>query len=141
MAIAVAAAVAAPPAQARALAPRAESVFFGPDKVSVGPVKARCKLTLRTRLPASTPTRLEFYPRSFIMPWESEESPDAWQWRPVARVVVAAGRVTHTLKITSDGYWRYWSPSGVSEPRFIDVYPTSDLSDPGIPGYTNECRR
>jgi hypothetical protein len=55
--------------------------------------------------------------------------------------VVTAGRVTHTLRITSDGYWRYWSPSGVSDPRFIDVYPTSDLSDPGIPGSTNECRR
>lgn len=128
-------------ATANALTPRSESVFSGPSKVSVGPAKARCKLTLRTTLRNGAVVQLQFHPRSFIMPWESEEPPDTWRWRSVARVVVKGGRVTHTLKISTDGYWRYSSARGSSDPRFIDVYPTSDLSDPGIPGYTTLCRR
>ena len=122
------------------LSSRSEPVFTGPDYVLVGPPKSKCRLSLSTALPLGTKTRLEFVARSFIMPWDTVDPPDSWAWRSLAKVPVTGGRVSKIVKVTQDGYWRYWSSQGPSEPRFIDVYPTSDLADPGVPGAARMCR-
>lgn len=119
---------------------RTDRVFTGPDNVLVGPPKARCRLSLGTTLPPGTKARLEFSARPFIMPWDTVDPPDTWSWRTWATVPVKGDRVSRVVTVTEDGYWRYWSPRGVSEPRFIDVYPTSDLADPGAPGAARMCR-
>ena len=121
--------------------PRSDTpVFTGPGYVLIAPPKTRCRLSLKTTLPAGTPARLEFVARGFIMPWDTVDHPDTWAWKPWGSVGVKGGRVDRIVKVTQDGYWRYWSSQGASEPRFIDVYPTSDLADPGVPGAARPCR-
>lgn len=119
---------------------RSNAVFSSPARVVVGPPNSQCPLAVGTKLPRGTIVRLEFFPSHFFMPWETVDHPNTWDWKPWARVAVANGKASKMVKAKQDGYWRYTSARGSSDPGYLDVYPTSDLSDPGIPGSTVECR-
>ena len=128
------------PSSAGVPEPRADSVFIGDAPVQVAPPRTRCRLTVRTTLPEGTKVRLQYEGRGFIMPWDSVSHPDTWAWRTLSSVKVVGGKVSKVVRVTADGYWRFSTDAGSSDPWFIDVYPTSDISDPGVPGLDNSCR-
>ena len=109
--------------------------------MQVAPPGTRCRFTVKTTLPEGTRVRFQYFARGFIMPWESVSHPDTWAWQTRGTVKVVGGKVTRVVRVTDDGYWRFSVDAGGSDPWFIDVYPTGDISDPGIPGIDNSCRK
>lgn len=98
-------------------------------RVFTSPPGDACAFTARAKFPEGTRSKLQFAPAAYV-PWESK---DNLAWRTVKRTRVKNSTVRVLVTAKSDGYWRWKSGPYASEPWFLDLWPTSDLADPGGP--------
>ena len=87
---------------------------------------AKCLFILPiTRLNGARIT-LSFARSALNPPWEELDA-ESLPWKRVKTVKGRGGEVSAVIVAREDGYWRFSGGKVVSEPWFLDVWPTSDL--------------
>lgn len=109
---------------------RGKPKFKGaPGHVYTAPRGQLCTFRARVKLAEGARTTLQFTPGAYS-PWESA---DDLKWKSFKTTRVKGSKVRALVTADLDGYWRWKSGRQVSERWFLDVWPTSDLADPGGP--------
>lgn len=108
------------------VADRAKPSFGDSPSAYTSKPSGKCVFSLTTKGLDGARIKLSFAQADLTPPWE-EVDVNALTWKRVKTVRGRNGEVSATIVARKDGYWRFSVGRVVSEPWYLDVWPTSDL--------------